>query len=1090
MSHITGTVQILGTPLTVGPGTTTFNPADAPLGTKLLMLHFKNANFLPGDVLQVKLGYDVDQFSNSSGPAFWTRPIDVYAFPGGVQITYVPAGPPGGSVQLDQFGRGERHIGEPSQPQPSFTNCDPFYKPPSYEEPKYDPFWYCTEPPNWENAACLTDPGDVRARVARSVGMIVTVETSAVTGILELSTCSVTLVDSDKVITAGHCHKPEEALTSSVTFDYQTQCDGTRPPVYNPFFYKVVKVIGLQNVGPFLDYSLLQLDRPVVGVPIVQMRPTLPGVGEQVFGIHHPNGAVKKLSPPRAAGFNTVTGLTDPASSKPAIRVPVGTAVSGGSSGSGLFDTAGRIVGVLSRGSSCETPTPLLYCPTPSIIADLVPKPPPPVTRDVMLVFDRSGSMSSDDGTGRKKIDAARDAVSLFVQLIKAGTGNRLGLVSFSTAPNLDQAITGVTGGEKNTLIGGPPFSTGIVGGLMPGGMTTLGGGLDEARKQFPSPGANPRAILLLTDGLQNTPPMVADVSGALSGIAVHAIGLGTESNLDGALLTSLATSHGGQYFRAGGGLSLEKFFATAFGNIFEAGILIDPEFDLPAGQREGTAVPFRVCGEETITAVAGWDRTDGSLIVEVTSPAGAVITVSSAGVESSSGRTWTFLRIPLPFGGERDGLWKVNVARPSFRGEIGPPEPELRYFLNVIPLGGPVLLRSPDRPFYYTGDTINPIIMVRHDNGGWPDNLDVSLTITRPDTSVGTVLSASGLGAPSTIGGDGIPARQATLQAIEKSTGKPVANYADLTFDLRDDPANNESFESGGAFGKVLDDVLVVEGNYTFHAVATYGNDCAGRREALWSIHVDVGIDPGKTTVTTTPLPQGPDGGDRTQFTFTPRDKYGNHLGPGRGDSFTVEPQPGSTPEGPVTDLGNGSYGVVVHSDPNSLDPPRVGVVQPGRPPAVIGPARFTIFAYSVKFVCGEQKDECCGCAPVRPGRYATEIDIHNTFDKQAPVLKRVIPLVLAGAVAGREPNVKGPASLEAILLPAHSATMDDCCRILEMTFGAPPSGPVPLTIGILEVLSTVELSVTAVYTATGCGHDSTPSIDVQQVAARLIVI
>jgi hypothetical protein len=1084
MSHITGTVQPVSPPMTIVPGTINFNPVQAPLGTKLLMLHFQNANFLPGDQLQVNLGYDVDVFTAASGPAFWTRPINVYAFPGGVPITYVPAGPPGGSVQLDQFGRGERHNGEPNQPQPGFSNCDPFYQGPAYEEPKYDPFWYCNEPPHWDNVACIMPSTDVRARVARSCGMIVTAESSIVTGILQLSTCSVTLVDADKVICAGHCHTPEEALSSSVTFDYQTQCDGTQPPGYNPRFYKVIKVLGHKNIGTSLDYSLMQLAEAPAGIPIIQMRPTLPAVGESVFEIHHPNGAVKKVSPPVASGFANVSG-----SSNSGITVPVGFAVSGGSSGSGLFDTAGRLVGVLSRGDRCEAPTPLTWCPAPNIIADLIPTPPPPITRDVMLVIDRSGSMSMDDGTGRAKIDAARDAASLFVQLVKAGTGNRDGLVSFSTTASLDFAIAPVTNATKQTLIGPPPFSGGLVGGLVPGGNTTIGGGLDMARGQFPSPGANPRAILLLTDGLQNTAPMIADVDPGLAGITVHAIGLGTESSLDGALLTSLATSHGGLYFRAGGGLSLEKFFSSAFGNIFEAGILFDPEFDLPANQTKGDPVPFRVCGEETITAVVGWDRTDASLFLEVTTPAGAVITAGSATTESSTGVTWSFLRIPLPIGGERNGLWKVNVARPGGDGEIQPPMPALRYFLNVIPLGGPKILLSSETKRYYTGDRINPMVMVRQENGGWPDNLQVSLTVTRPDTSVGNVLSASGLGTPAIIGGDGIPARQSTLQAIEKSSGKPVSKYVDLTFDLSDDPINNGSFESGGSFGKPFDDLLVVEGNYSFHAKATYGTDCAGMREATWSLHVDVGIDSGKTTVTTTSLPPGPDGSNRVRFTFTPRDKYGNLLGPGRGDSFTVEPQPGSTPDGPVTDLGNGSYTVDVSMDPNSLEPPRVGIVQPGRPPVVIGPARFTIFAYSVKFVCGEQKADCCGCTPVRPGHYSTEINIHNAGEKQTPVLKRVIPLVLAGAVVGREPNVKTPATLERLSLPAHTATMDDCCRILEMTLGAPPSGPTLLTIGILDILSLEELSVTAVYTASR-GSDSAPSIDVQQVASRVIVI
>ena len=200
------------------------------------------------------------------------------------------------------------------------------------------------------------------------------------------------------------------------------------------------------------------------------------------------------------------------------IRVPTTFHVSGGSSGSGLFDKAGRICGVLSFGNPCEVPgSQLLYFPTATFLKQIAPAPPPPITRDVLLVVDRSGSMSEGDGTGRHKIDAAKDAVSLFVQLVQAGTGNRAGLVSFSTTagPPLF-AIANVTDPNKNALIGGPPFAGGFVGALTPGGATSIGEGLDAARAQFPMPGANPRAILLLTDGLQNTPRFIADVEASL----------------------------------------------------------------------------------------------------------------------------------------------------------------------------------------------------------------------------------------------------------------------------------------------------------------------------------------------------------------------------------------------------------------------------------------------------------------------------------------------------------------------------------------------------------------------------------------------
>jgi len=271
MSHITGTVQIQNPPLVIGPGPTVFNPPDAPGGTKLLILHFQNANLLPGDQLQVKLGYDTDVFTAADGPSFWTRPVNVYAFPAGVEISYVAAGPATGSVQLDMFGRGERHIGEATQPMPSFSNCDPFYQPPAYVEPQYDPFWFCSPPPNWENTPCIGSATDVRARVARSAGMVITAEVSLESGIFQLSTCSVTLVDADKILTAGHCHTPEEVISSSVTFDFIAQCDGSRPPGYNPRFYKVKAVLAHHNDG-IGDFSLLQLAEAPAGIPAIHRR--------------------------------------------------------------------------------------------------------------------------------------------------------------------------------------------------------------------------------------------------------------------------------------------------------------------------------------------------------------------------------------------------------------------------------------------------------------------------------------------------------------------------------------------------------------------------------------------------------------------------------------------------------------------------------------------------------------------------------------------------------------------------------------------------------------------------------------------------
>jgi Trypsin-like peptidase domain/von Willebrand factor type A domain len=944
VSHVVGTVQTIA-PVIIGPdsgqppsapNTWSFDltPAAPPVDkTKYVILHFTNISLPANNYVEVDLGYDTDQFTSADGADFWTRPIDISKFGGKATVRYVTNGAANGGVTLDKYGRGERHAG--IQDPTALSNCDPFLLDDPYVEPKYDPFWFCNTPPNvppdWENTRCIAPANDGRATVARSVGMILHVDGN------NLSTCSVTLVGTDLVITAGHCMTDpiENAKSGSVIFNYETECNKARPGGYAPYFFKVKKTVRQKFNGTgTTDYCFFQLKVPIggTGLPAIPMRSNLPAVGEIVFGLHHPNGAVKKLSIPHP-NYQTVM-------SSSMSGIGVNLDVSGGSSGSGLFDFAGGILGVLSFGGPCG----LTYWPMAAILQDLATPPGPQIARDVMMVFDRSGSMSMDSGGGQSKIDEARDAAALFVSLVRAGGANRLGLVSFSTQASnpVDFAIAGVTAANKTTLIG-PPLPGSIVGNLVADGFTTIGGGLKAGAEQMIPAGANPRSILLMTDGLQNTPPMIeyADVQGALSGIDVNAIGFGTEANLDGALLTQVAEQHNGLYTRAGDGLALKKYFALAFGNIFEAGALMDPEFDLPRDQKASAAIPFRVCGEETITIVIGWDNPGAVLLAQLITPGGATVNGASPGVEQAIGRTWSFLRVPLPFGGQRDGSWKVTVVRPG-AVDVGfaPPSPAAHGFVNVIANGGPRLLRGPWRSRYYTGQVINPLVMLKYADSGIPDNAKVRVTVKRPSASLGNILSQAKLKSPVVLGGDTIPARQATLMAIGTATGKPVVDYAETAFDLASDPESAGGvFETDGMFGSVRKDLLTVEGHYTFHFVATYGTSCVSTRELQCSLTVHPSIDPGRTGVTTKDDGARPDGQHTGTVTLTPRDPYGNYVGPGRGGEITVSGVPGTTVSGQVTDNGDGTYTVPVVWAPGTGGP-GVVVTQPGRPPVVVAPS------------------------------------------------------------------------------------------------------------------------------------------------------
>lgn len=147
--------------------------------------------------------------------------------------------------------------------------------------------------------------------------------------------------------------------------------------------------------------------------------------------------------------------------------------------------------------------------------------------------------------------------------------------------------------------------------------------------------------------------------------------------------------------------------------------------------------------------------------------------------------------------------------------------------------------------------------------------------------------------------------------------------------------------------------------------------------------------------------------------------------------------------------------------------------------------PTKITIpkcrYHYVVKYVCGIKEAEGKGCSPVRAGRFSTEINIFNGYCSDAVIEKHVIPVVLKGEAIGREPRIAKEMAVDKIVLPPNTATMDDCCRLAEL-LKQPVTSSGPLHIGFLEIISTVPLSVTAVYTAASL-KDETVSIDVEQI-------
>jgi V8-like Glu-specific endopeptidase len=108
-----------------------------------------------------------------------------------------------------------------------------------------------------------------------------------------LSTCSVTLISADTVITAGHCMASpiDDAKSSSATFNYLTKCNGDWPGS-NARFFKVKEVIRQRFAdGTANDYCLLRLKVPPrAGYTSCSHARGYSRVDGAGLGIHHPNG--------------------------------------------------------------------------------------------------------------------------------------------------------------------------------------------------------------------------------------------------------------------------------------------------------------------------------------------------------------------------------------------------------------------------------------------------------------------------------------------------------------------------------------------------------------------------------------------------------------------------------------------------------------------------------------------------------------------------------------------------------------------------------------------------------------------------------
>lgn len=153
--------------------------------------------------------------------------------------------------------------------------------------------------------------------------------------------CSAFLVGPDLMATAGHCIQESTCGRYAMVFGFHAQADGTIPSSFgSDDIYRCKKVVGREFFRA-QDWSLVQLDRPVVGRQILKLATQGVQVNDSLTVIGHPSGLPTKVA--SSARVRSVL---------PEYFVS-NLDTYGGNSGSAVFNADSlEVVGILVRGAT------------------------------------------------------------------------------------------------------------------------------------------------------------------------------------------------------------------------------------------------------------------------------------------------------------------------------------------------------------------------------------------------------------------------------------------------------------------------------------------------------------------------------------------------------------------------------------------------------------------------------------------------------------------------------------------------------------------------------------------------------------------
>jgi hypothetical protein len=559
----------------------------------------------------------------------------------------------------------------------------------------------------------------------------------------------------------------------------------------------------------------------------------------------------------------------------------------------------------------------------------------------VVQLFDLSGSMTwSYTGTAgvppeEQKLAFAKSAALSFMDILNDHVLNNVsvGIADFPRQPwsscigEIRRPLSVLNAANYTNI------TTNVIPSMTASGNTPLLAGAETARTMFG--GQSSKSVILLSDGYHNCPSMVdptdASVTDLISDlvgddITVYSIGFGKPTDVDHPLLESIASATGGFFTDVTGpsfnpatwdpSTELSAAYAKILSEIIGLDIISDPSAEISAGAVDTHTINVSEL-DKKLTFLISWVHPQNQYLpVSIIASDGSVIpTQSGGGVTIHHRPTATVVTVAKSYlvspGRVGATPWRLSVS-----GQNIPEQKTEKYQYTVLTKSDLHLIVSFNAEAYLTGQVVG--ITAQVTQGGAPANVGAAsqVIVAGPASGVGTWFHSNPISdtvlkaIPSFQSGDHLSMIHRTALAIESQLKKAfphqiARNPITLKPSIK---AAKEKLAATVLNG--VSDTLKVDGTYTFW-ITTQGVTPAGitfTRQARIQKYVSVNPtrESLKPAVSAVGVPSR--NIQRYAISVTPRDKYGNYLGPRYRNKIAIKADKGTIAE-TVNDNVNGSY-------------------------------------------------------------------------------------------------------------------------------------------------------------------------------------